>query len=75
MALRRQSKEPRNPAKRTAGGPMPTDLIDMHASFDAATADYIRAEARRHGTSQAAIIRGLVRAGIKAIYQPEEPNG
>ena len=54
---------------------MPTDLIDMHASFDAATADYIRAEARRHGTSQAAIIRGLVRAGIKAIYQPEEPNG
>ena len=54
---------------------MPTGLIDMHASFDAATADYIRAEARRHGTSQAAIIRGLVRAGIKAIYQPEEPNG
>ena len=64
---------------------MPTDLIDMHASFDQATADYIRAEARRHGTSQAAIIRGLVRAGIKAIYHPltrtdgtsqlEEQNG
>ena len=51
---------------------MATDLIDMHASFDAATVDYIRAEALRHGTSQAAIIRGLVRAGIKAIYQPEE---
>ena len=30
------------------------DLVDMHASFDPATAEYIRAEARRHGVSQAA---------------------
>ena len=50
------------------------NLVDMHASFDTATAEYIRAEARRLGTSQAAIIRGLVRAGIKAIYQTEESN-
>ena len=51
------------------------DLVDMHASFDSATAEYIRAEARRHGVSQAKIIRGLVKAGIKVIYPTEEPNG
>ena len=50
------------------------NLVDMHASFDKATADYIRAEAHRHGVSQAIVIRGLVRAGIKAIYRTEETN-
>ena len=34
------------------------NLVDMHASFDKATADYIRAEAHRHGVSQAIVIRG-----------------
>ena len=49
-------------------------LVDMHASFSPAMADYIRAEARRQDVSQAKIIRGLVRAGIKAIHKTEEPN-
>ena len=46
------------------------NLVDMHASFDKATAEYIRAEAHRHGVSQAIVIRGLVRAGIRVVHPP-----
>ena len=46
----------------------------MHASFDAATADYIEAEATRHGVAKSVIISGLVKAGINAIYKKENTN-
>ena len=51
------------------------DLVDMHASFDRPTAEYIEAEAIRQGVPRSKIIRGLVWAGIKAIYKTEADNG
>ena len=51
------------------------DLVDMHASFDRPTAEYIQVEAIRQGVARARIIRGLVRLGIKALHKTEDTNG
>ena len=48
------------------------DFVDLHASFHPATAEYIKAEAKRQGVSRARIIRGLVRLGIKALHKTED---
>ena len=48
------------------------DPVQMSASFTPAVADLIEAEADRQNVPKSAIIRGLVDAGIKAVYDTKE---